>query len=1137
MVSVPNVGTGGEWFIDPYDLTVVASGSSSTSTSGNVITSTGSSATIEAGTIATQLNMGNSVTLATGAGGSASGGNITVNAAINKTGGSSASLTLNANNSIAINADITSTSGALNLNLNSNLSGIAGDHTANVSGALVRLNGGILNVSDGSGNSGNGNLAIKSGATIDLNQSGMLNAGTVTIDSGGALTSVYNAGVSLAGDLNNSGTVGLNNSALSVGGKLTNQGTVNLANVSGSLGNVTNSGVLTMASMFQGITATAFNNTGSLGLSNGSTLNAGALTNSGTATINASTLNVSTLTNTATGTATFIDGSVSATDKITNAGQFTVTNGTINTVNGFTNVLNAVLNLNYLSNIHTGGFNNAGMVTANGSAGYVTFENGFTNSGQMNFSNNIMSNGSVSNTGTIGVTDAYFRINNSVDNSGSFNITNSRVEASSGFTNNAQGTLNVNYNTTFLTGAVTNLGTMSLDSTANKPNGYTGVTAIGFNNGVTNFGNMTVIGDVTSGGSVTNGNSDHLTGNISLSAGATFSGGDWQNTGNLSLASGAAITGGDLSNNGRVVLTGASLGFNTITNNDGASLSGTGSITASGQFTNNGVLSPGGIGTVGTLGITGNFTQGVTGVLNLDVAGDTSYDLLTTNGLMVQLGGTLQTKLLGGYVPTLNTRFTPITFAGSNAGSSYFSHVLGDIVNTGSGLQMIKVDYKGSLALAMTGSEDLTFSGGEGGGWNNLTSWSTGNLPTAIDNVFINNGVVTHNVGGSTDVVNNLTISNGAQLNVTAGGLQTTNLTAPTSSVAIGTPEGPGGSLTITGTAQIGSLSVMYGGYSLNGTSSSTINVNGAFSQDYSGVINSSGNVSLTQTDGNLTVGNITAANLTLASTTGAITQNDVLHVKRQLSSSSVSGTTLDNSNNQIAAYAGANSASGDIVLVNRLNVTDTSAVRLNDLSNAGGNISVDNTGGMVLAGNANASGSVSLVTHSPLTTNGNITAGNGITLAAGVPGSGLANDSIVVNGQLTSTGGIISLLAGGSLTVNGNIVGVFPPPPAPNPPPVFGPGVTLNGVLVGPPLPVSSSTPTVTVATDTTSQIDRSVNNTQTSSTSTTTTTTSTNPVLDTTQTTGGGADSFGGDDSGTANGQSKPADSGKKVVKLYCS
>src|SRR5450830_1285369 len=89
VVNAPTVGSGGTWYIDPYDLTVVADTNNNADiildTITSVITSNGQSSSIRAADIDTQLNLGVNVTLATGAGGAASGGNITVSAAIEKT--------------------------------------------------------------------------------------------------------------------------------------------------------------------------------------------------------------------------------------------------------------------------------------------------------------------------------------------------------------------------------------------------------------------------------------------------------------------------------------------------------------------------------------------------------------------------------------------------------------------------------------------------------------------------------------------------------------------------------------------------------------------------------------------------------------------------------------------------------------------------------------------------------------------------------------------------------------------------------------------------------------------------------------------------------------------------------------------
>lgn len=948
VVKVPTVGSGGTWYIDPYDIEVIASGTESGTNLDNsnpyAVSSSGNSAKIFASTVSGQLNSGVSVVLATGSGGTQAG-DIKISSAINKTSGGGASLTLNADNNITINADITSTSGALSLNLNSNYEGsstASPTHAVNVNAASISLNGGVLNAKEGTGGSNNGSLLINSGSSLSLGDSGTLNAGTLTLANGGTLSSGHISSVNLLGDLNNSGTVTLNDSTLSVGGKLTNQGTVNLANVSGTLGNVTNSATITMVSMFQGISATAFNNSGSLVMSNASTLNAGAMTNSGTATINGSTLNVSTLTNS--GTASVVDGTLSATDKVTNAGMFTIGNSTINTLNGFTNSLGATLNLNT----------------------YARFDNGGTlrNTGTMNVLGSITTNGDV--------------------------------------TNDATGVINLGSDSSFLTisgtGGWTNNGSMLLNGTSRTVQ-------------MTNAAGLTNTGSVTLGGSST----WYLT--------------SMSNSGALVLGSGTTLNGTSLSNSGTTTLNGSSMVFNTVANNLGGNISGTGSITASDQFTNDGVLSPGGIGTVGALSINGNFTQSATGVLNLDVASASSYDVLTINApTTVTLGGTLQSKLLDAYAPPLDTSFSPIVFTGSNNGSTYFRHVLGDVININDSQQMLKVDYKGTIKLVMSASADLTYSGGIESQWGNALNWTGGVLPTAIDNITVaENGVLNHGNSDGTDIVSNITVSSGGRFSMLGGIVAAKNLTS-SGDVTVSS-----GTLALSGAANLSSLYLTSTGTLSGGSSGATLNVTGNFMQPAGTIAWNGGDVVLTQipnpeaeptVSGDLTVGNITARNLLLTAQSGSIGQNasTQLHVTQQLTTASASGTTLGNSNNQIAAYLGANSGSGNIVLVNNLATADTSVVRLLGITNANGNVTVDNTGAMATVGPIVVSaGTLSLSTHSPLTIgSGGVNVSGNILLSAGNSNSAL--DNLVINGVVASSGGNINLFAGNNISVNGNI-------------------------------------------------------------------------------------------------------------------
>ncbi|EHQ1784675.1 filamentous hemagglutinin, partial [Salmonella enterica subsp. enterica serovar Oranienburg] len=142
----------GEWLLDPFDISIV-SGSTDhdiAEGSGNngIFTPDASGSQVSSGTIETRLNSGTNVTIKTeknpsGTGGSTQQGNITVNADIKKSSGTSnVSLTLEADGNINItNHNITSTSGKLDVNLLG-----AGSNNASITlnNATVSTNGGNI---------------------------------------------------------------------------------------------------------------------------------------------------------------------------------------------------------------------------------------------------------------------------------------------------------------------------------------------------------------------------------------------------------------------------------------------------------------------------------------------------------------------------------------------------------------------------------------------------------------------------------------------------------------------------------------------------------------------------------------------------------------------------------------------------------------------------------------------------------------------------------------------------------------------------------------------------------------------------------------------------------------------------------
>ncbi|MDW5444500.1 filamentous hemagglutinin N-terminal domain-containing protein [Polaromonas sp. SM01] len=234
VVKAPVVGAGGEWHIDPMNIEIVAAGPDSgvTVAGGNVITSSESGARIKASTIVAQLDAGTNVSITTGAATPASG-DITVSSAIAKTSGADAALTLNAHNNIIINADITSTAGKLDLNLNSNFqnSTPAADHAVQLN-ANLNLNGGGLTVSQDGGNA-NGTLNI-AGGTTSLTGGSAIKAAAVNVLVGGTLAGAGDLVLGGTGTLTNNGILTLGTSSgygrLAVQGKYV-QGSSGVLNI------------------------------------------------------------------------------------------------------------------------------------------------------------------------------------------------------------------------------------------------------------------------------------------------------------------------------------------------------------------------------------------------------------------------------------------------------------------------------------------------------------------------------------------------------------------------------------------------------------------------------------------------------------------------------------------------------------------------------------------------------------------------------------------------------------------------------------------------------------------------------------------------------------------------------------------
>ncbi|EDJ1206110.1 hypothetical protein GEX85_05260 [Salmonella enterica] len=223
------VGKGGEWLLDPLDVTIVgdADNASITETgkgaggagldvdTDHTFSPSAAGAKVSATKISEQLNAGTSVTVDTHGDGEQQG-NITIagNASIKKTAGGDATLTLKADKNITFaqasyygrtdksNGTIVSTSagGKLNLNL---LTGNSGQDGAVMFGNYVRLhlNGGDALIGPANASAGRTSVSFSNDGSID--------AGNITLNTSGGVTGNFYA-LNASGNLTVNGPLSVN---------------------------------------------------------------------------------------------------------------------------------------------------------------------------------------------------------------------------------------------------------------------------------------------------------------------------------------------------------------------------------------------------------------------------------------------------------------------------------------------------------------------------------------------------------------------------------------------------------------------------------------------------------------------------------------------------------------------------------------------------------------------------------------------------------------------------------------------------------------------------------------------------------------------------------------------------------------
>lgn len=139
-----------------------------------------------------------------------------------------------------------------------------------------------------------------------------------------------------------------------------------------------------------------------------------------------------------------------------------------------------------------------------------------------------------------------------------------------------------------------------------------------------------------------------LNANLALNGGAlTVSQSEGIANGTLNIAGGTTT-----------LLAGSILNAAAVNVLAGGTLSGAGTVT--GALSNNGNVTVGGAGAIGRLTVQGNYTQGSTGGLNVELQATDGFDQLAVNGT-ASLNGRLSIRAVGGFVPPLDSTFDVVT--------------------------------------------------------------------------------------------------------------------------------------------------------------------------------------------------------------------------------------------------------------------------------------------------------------------------------------------------------------------------------------------------------------------------------------------------------------------------------------------
>ncbi len=222
--------------------------------------------------------------------------------------------------------------------------------------------------------------------------------------------------------------------------------------------------------------------------------------------------------------------------------------------------------------------------------------------------------------------------------------------------------------------------------------------------------------------------------------------------------------------------------------------------------------------------------------------------------------------------------------------------------------------------------------------------------------------------------------------------------------------------LMLTGGALSVANSVTSSGFEQTGGSlagAGSLRVDGGFSQ-IGGTL-ALGSIDVTRASGNVVFSDLSASTISIDAG-GAIQQTGPVRTT-ELKTSSTAGTVLSITGNRIGSFQASNNGTGDVVLVN------TGALVLPGIVNRGGSIRVENTGQVTTRGPISApEGMATVHANSPLTIGvGGVSAGGDVSLAAS---NKTSPGDLTLDGDVVSTQGAISLVAGRDLLQNSRVSG-----------------------------------------------------------------------------------------------------------------